>query len=181
MAAVIHQAGEGGHIQAHNDWNQFIEDVKDGLITVGPPGPAGPQGPMGPPGPAGAQGPVGVVGQRGPAGPIGTQPLFQRAGSLATQVGQSRYYFEAEAKIQAVRAAVGSSPTGAPVVVDVNVNGVSIFSSPSGRPSISPGQHTATGSPNFTAIFPGDYITVDIDGVGTTNPGADLTVSVTLS
>lgn len=73
MAAVVHQAGDDGHIQAHNDWNQFIEDVKDGLITVGPPGPAGPQGPMGPPGPAGAQGPPGVVGPQGQPGDTGSQ------------------------------------------------------------------------------------------------------------
>lgn len=73
MTAVIHQAGEGGHIQAHNDWNQFIEDVKDGLVTIGPAGPAGPQGLKGDTGPQGPKGDLGGVGPQGPQGPVGPQ------------------------------------------------------------------------------------------------------------
>lgn len=174
-------AGQGGHLADHAKWNQFIEDVENGQVAIGPAGPAGPQGPKGDTGPQGSSGQQGPVGPAGPVGAIGTQPLFQRAGSLAVQVGKSRYYFENAAKIGTVRASVGTSPVGAPVIIDLNINGVSIFENPSQRPTISPGQNTALGSQIVTAVFPGDYITVDVDSVGTTQPGADLTVSVTLS
>lgn len=174
-------AGQGGHLADHAKWNQFIEDVENGQVAIGPAGPAGPQGPKGDAGPPGSAGPQGPIGPAGPAGPVGTHALFQRAGSLVVQSGTSRYYFETQAHIGTVRASVGTSPTGAPVTVDLNVNGVSIFTDQSKRPSIAPGQFTAVGNQGVTPIFPGDYITVDVDSVGTTQPGADLTVSVTLS
>lgn len=117
----------------------------------------------------------------GPVGPIGTQPLFQRAGSLAVQTGTSRYYFEYNAAINIIRASVGTSPSGAPVIVDVNKNGTSVFDSPENRLIIEPGQFTTVISPSVTSLVPGDYITVDIDSVGTISPGSDLTVSVTLA
>ena len=71
MAAVIHKAGDDGHIQAHNEWNKFIEDVKDGVVAVGPQGPPGPEGPVGPAGPTGDSGPQGPAGPQGVKGPQG--------------------------------------------------------------------------------------------------------------
>lgn len=67
-------AGQGGHLADHQKWNQFIEDVENGEVAIGPVGPAGPQGPKGdagPQGPAGAQGSVGPAGPAGPQGPAG--------------------------------------------------------------------------------------------------------------
>lgn len=121
-----------------------------------------------------------VTGPQGVRGPLGTQPLFQRAGQLVTLTGASRFYVEDAAAIGTVRASVGTAPTGAPVVVDVNKNGVTIFTNQAHRPSIAAGAHTATATPDVTALVAGDYLTVDIDGVGSTTPGADLTVSVVL-
>ena len=48
--------GEHGHLDAHNQWLQFIDDVTNHKIYPGPAGPVGPAGPAGPDGPQGAKG-----------------------------------------------------------------------------------------------------------------------------
>lgn len=121
-----------------------------------------------------------TAGPQGQRGPAGTQPVFQRSGTLTTQTGTSRFYVENSGTIGLVRASVGTAPTGSPIVVDVNLNGSSIFTNQANRPSIAAAAHTATATPNVTAITAGDFFTVDIDAVGSTNAGADLTVSVTI-
>ena len=73
--------GDYGHLDDHNKWDQFIDDVRAGIIApgiTGPPGPTGPQGPTGadstvpgPAGPAGPTGPRGLTGSDGPPGPQG--------------------------------------------------------------------------------------------------------------
>lgn len=120
-------------------------------------------------------------GPQGARGQAGTQPTFQRSGSLTTQTGTSRFYIDQAAEITKVRIAVGTAPTGAPITVDVNKNGTTIFTTQANRPTITAGTFTATAVPNVTALSVGDYLTVDIDGVGTTHPGADLVVSVILN
>ena len=52
--------GDKGHLDAHNYWLQFIDDVTNHKIY---PGPAGPVGPTGSTGPAGPLGPKGDQGQ----------------------------------------------------------------------------------------------------------------------
>lgn len=116
----------------------------------------------------------------GPQGVPGTTPIYSRVSQLAPLQGKSRFYFEQGCVIGKVRAAVGTAPTGSPVVIDVNVNGSSIYADQEQRPSIAAGAYTAVSTPGF-AVSAGDYITVDIDSVGTTNPGADLTVTVSIA
>jgi len=83
------EPGQSGHIDEHNKWVGFIEDLKDpskrgefpaiqgGRGPQGPAGstgatgPAGPEGPMGEQGPAGATGPQGKQGDPGSTGPQG--------------------------------------------------------------------------------------------------------------
>ena len=128
--------------------------------------------------------PVGVQGPRGPQGvrgPVGTQPVFSRAGMLFEQESPSRFYIDQAATITKVRISVGTPPVGGFVVVDVNKNGTSVFTNQNNRPKIAAGEHTDAAIPDITSLVPGDYLTVDIDSVGTTDPGADLTVSVTLA
>jgi hypothetical protein len=36
----------------------------------------------------------------------------------------------------------------------------------------------STSTPNITEFTTGDYITVDIDAIGSLNPGSDLTVQI---
>lgn len=65
--------GDHGHLDAHNQWLQFIDDVVNKKIYPGPAGPEGPQGPAGPQGPQGLTGPAGPKGDTGSQGAQGPQ------------------------------------------------------------------------------------------------------------
>lgn len=106
---------------------------------------------------------------------------FAVSGSLSVQTGRSRIYLEGNYTVESVRAAVNTAPTGAAVIVDVNKNGVTLYTTQANRPSIAAAANSATGnSPAITTFAAGDYLTVDVDQVGSTTPGSDLTVTVRL-
>ena len=97
----------------------------------------------------------------------GTFPIYNDSGRTWT--------------ILAVRATVASSPSGSAVVVDVNKNGESIFGSSNDQPTISSGNFTdKTTAIAVTTVGDGDYLTVDIDQVGSTEPGTGLVVQITV-
>ena len=104
---------------------------------------------------------------------------FSVTGAVAVAAGKSRIYLEGDYVVETVRAAVNTAPTGAALVVDVNRNGTTIYSDQGGRPSIAAGTNSATGNnPAVTTLAAGDYLTVDVDQVGSATAGADLTVTV---
>jgi hypothetical protein len=104
---------------------------------------------------------------------------FAVTGTAAVATGKSRIYLESDYVVETVRAAVNTAPTGAALVVDVNRNGTTIYTNQSDRPSIAAGTNSATGNnPAVTTLAAGDYLTVDVDQVGSTAAGADLTVTV---
>jgi hypothetical protein len=97
------------------------------------------------------------------------------------KVGAHPIYTEAAYQLESVRASVGTAPVGSAVIVDVNKNGVSIYGTPGNRPQIAAGTKTGAGGVASGGSFvAGDIITVDIDAVGSTTPGSDLTVVVRL-
>ena len=104
---------------------------------------------------------------------------FAVTGAVTVGTGKSRIYLEDEYVIETVRAAVDTAPTGAALVVDVNKNGTTIYTSETKRPSIAAGTNTDLGdTPDVTTLAAGDYLTVDVDQVGSTAAGSDLTVTV---
>jgi len=108
-------------------------------------------------------------------------PMFSKQGPLSVATGTHRYYVESAATITKVRIATGTAPTGASLIVDVNKNGTTIYTTQANRPAITAGTNTATGNTiDVTGLVAGDYITVDIDQVGSTIAGSDLTVILTL-
>ena len=70
-----------------------------------------------------------------------------------------------------------TGPTGAALIVDINQNGTTIFST---RPQINAGETTGGEGAvfNSTAIAIGDILTFDIDQVGSTISGSDLNIGV---
>jgi hypothetical protein len=81
--------------------------------------------------------------------------------------------------IASVRASVGTAPTGASIIVDVNKNGTTIFGTQSARPTIAASGFTnKTTGHTVTTIADGDYFTVDVDQVGSSVAGANLTVQI---
>jgi len=107
---------------------------------------------------------------------------YSYGGALAVVGGTFRLYNDSGAAwtITSVRASVGTAPTGASVIVDVNVDGTTIFSTQANRPTIAAAANTSSTVTNMntTSVANGSYLTVDIDQVGSTVAGSDLSVQV---
>lgn len=107
---------------------------------------------------------------------------FGATGNLVVIAGTQRFYVDKSWTITQVRASVNTASAGQSIIIDVNKNGTTIWSTQSNRVTISAGSNTATQTTfNTTSLASGDYLTVDIDQVGTTTAGADLTVQITLA
>lgn len=100
-------------------------------------------------------------------------------GTLTVFAGTKRWYVPANITITAVRASVGTAPTGASAIFDVNKNGTTIFTTQSNRPTIAAGTQTDLADAiDVTTFSAGDYLTVDIDQIGSGTAGADATVQI---
>lgn len=105
--------------------------------------------------------------------------IFTVPGTLSVGTGRAKFYIPGPITLGNVRASVGTAPTGADITIDVNKNGTTVFTTQVNRPKIFAGQTlVSTSTPNITEFTTGDYITVDIDTVGSFNPGSDLTVQI---
>jgi len=123
------------------------------------------------------RGPTGSTGASGP----NTQVIpMTYIGNLVVAAGAVRWYSPANFTISNVIISVATVPTGADVIVDVNKNGVTLFTTQSARPKIVAGGSNVdtTSVPAITSMVAGDYLTVDIDQVGSSVPGANLTVQI---
>jgi hypothetical protein len=82
-------------------------------------------------------------------------------------------------KIVKVFIAVDTAPVGAAIIVDVHKNGTTIFTTQSNRPQISDGLNTGvTTSIDTPTWSDGEYLTLDIDQIGSSTPGSNLSVHV---
>lgn len=122
-------------------------------------------------------GPNGVV--RAPN--LGMVLPFSLPGTVSTGTGTARLYNDTGVAltIRAVRASVGTAPTGASLIVDVKKGGTSIFTS-GNRPTVTAGTNTSgkVTAIATTSLGDGEYLTVDCDQVGSTVAGSDLTVQI---
>lgn len=111
-----------------------------------------------------------------------TSETFTLTGTAYTTVGSHRLYVETECVVTSVRASVGTAPTGASLIVDVNRNGTTIYGTQANRPTITTGTNTDLGgTASNGTLAPGDYLTVDVDQVGSTAAGSNLAVTVRLT
>jgi hypothetical protein len=117
---------------------------------------------------------------------LGRSLSFSKAGSLTGTVGAGQFTFWNDTgvplTVRSVRATVGTAPVGAAILIDVNLNGTTIFATQANRPTIAASAKTSGKVTGFsTSVIPdGGAITVDIDQVGTTTAGSDLAVQVDL-
>lgn len=104
---------------------------------------------------------------------------FSAVGNVTVSTGAHRWYAEEALTIESVRVSVGTAPVGSALIVDVNKNGTTIFTTQGNRPQVADGSATGvTTTMDVTSLAQGDYLTVDIDQVGSTTAGADLVVTV---
>jgi hypothetical protein len=101
------------------------------------------------------------------------------AGTLTPGSGQAKLVWPFAVTLFSVRAVVGTAPTGADVIVDVNVDGASAFTTQANRPKVvATTTIGALATPDVTAVAAGLGVNVDIDQIGSTIAGADLTVLI---
>jgi hypothetical protein len=105
---------------------------------------------------------------------------FSIPGGLGTSVGAARIYNDTgkDLTFGTIRATCGTAPTGSAVIVDVNLNGTTIFTTQANRPTVAAGTNTDTATADITTWTAGGYLTVDVDQVGSTVAGSDLVVQV---
>lgn len=109
-------------------------------------------------------------------------PPFTFPGVASVQTGGPRWYAPFACTIVGVRASVNVAPTGSSLIVDVNKNGSSIFSTQSNRPTIAASGFTDMADAiNVPGLTLGDYLQCDIDQIGSTLPGEDVTVQVLMT
>lgn len=74
---------------------------------------------------------------------------------------------------------VKTAPTGSSLIVDVNQNGTTIFTTQGNRPTIADGDTSVVSvAPDVTSLVKEDVLTIDIDQAGSTVAGEDLVVEV---
>jgi hypothetical protein len=104
------------------------------------------------------------------------------SGTITTGTGKFTLYNDTgrSVVIRSVRISVTTAPTGSSIIADFNVNGSTIFSTQANRPTIAVSGTTsgAVTNMNTTAWANAQYLTVDIDQIGSTIAGADLTYQV---
>ncbi|KRT69320.1 MAG: prophage MuMc02, head decoration protein [candidate division NC10 bacterium CSP1-5] len=115
---------------------------------------------------------------------LNSQLLSSIEGVLVVTTGKLRFYNETgrTLTISKVKLAVDTAPVGAAIIVDVHKNGVTVFTTQSNRPQIAAaaneGESTTIEVPSWAD---GDYLTVDVDQIGSSTAGSDLTVHVIYS
>lgn len=105
--------------------------------------------------------------------------VFTIPGTLVVGTGAARFYFARPVTILDIEVAVGTQPTGASAIFDVNKNGTTIFTTQGNRPTIAVSTNTDLAStPDVTTYAAGDYMTVDVDQIGSTVAGANATITI---
>lgn len=121
-----------------------------------------------------------VAGQTGTVLLTEVVATFTVSGGLSVAAGAIKVPAGVAWTLTGVRLAVGTAPVGAAILVDVNKNGTTVFSTQGNRPTIADGA-TSGGpgtAPNVTAVAAGDLLSVDVDQVGSGTAGSNLTVVV---
>lgn len=109
--------------------------------------------------------------------PVTRHITFGVNGTLVVGAGSVRFYAPFACTLVRVQTAVGVAPTGASVIVDANKNGTTIFTAQANRPAIAASAYVSSWvAPDVTTLAAGDYVTVDVDQVGSSVAGSDLVV-----
>lgn len=106
---------------------------------------------------------------------------FRVAGTLTATTNVGPYFrVPVKCRIDEVQCHVGTAPTGQSILVDVNDDGTTVFTTQGNRPTIAAGTNddTSGAADGGTAIAKDSVITVDVDQIGSGTAGADLTVHV---
>ena len=161
---------------------QGLQGLKGDKGDTGSQGEQGPQGEQGIQGIQGLKGDTGLQGIQGdPATDTNTRFftfVLHRGENATTGINKTNKLIVDKAyTINKVYAYATTAPTGAALIFDINVNGSTIWSTQSNRIQIAAGANYGTQNTfNTTNLIEGDIINVDIDQIGSTIAGSDITV-----
>lgn len=106
---------------------------------------------------------------------------YTKNGDLTVHTGTIPLVLPFPVVFERVDIAVVTAPTGAAVIVDVNKNGTTLFSTQSNRPQIAASATQGnTTTFNTTTGAAGDKLTIDVDQIGSTLPGTTLVVAIAM-
>lgn len=107
---------------------------------------------------------------------------FTIVGDLLVGAGQARWYAPRSLTISTVQVSVGTAPSGASIIFDVNKNGTTVFTTQANRPTITAGGVSdLVSNPDVVSLASGDYLTVDVDQIGSGTAGANAVVQIEFS
>lgn len=101
------------------------------------------------------------------------------AGALTVKSGPFKIPIPFAGVIESVQITAGTASAGASIIADLNLDGVTMYTTQTNRPTLAAGAVIATATlPDVTTVAAGQYFTVDIDQVGSTTAGSDLLVAI---
>jgi len=106
--------------------------------------------------------------------------MASKEGTIGVTGGALRVPFRQNAKIISVSAMVDTAPTGASLIVDlIDSAGTTMFTTQPNRPTILATQNMSDEEvPDVTDVDANSYVIVQVDQIGSTEPGQDLTVLI---
>lgn len=121
-----------------------------------------------------------ILGSRGAQGDPGLGcPSWSQGPGLVVTADAYAWRAPQDATVASVAAVLATAPAATPVIVDVTVAGVSLWTDPADRPTIAVGDTQAVAVPDVTDLTEGDLIAVHVAQV---DPAARrLTVVVHLT
>lgn len=104
------------------------------------------------------------------------------ASTQTTGTGKATVLIGTAGTITDIRAYLGTAPTGASFIADVNKNGTTLFTTQAARPTIAAAaQASSHALPAVTSVAAGDRLSVDVDQIGSGTAGSDLLVAISIS
>lgn len=81
--------------------------------------------------------------------------------------------------INEIRLMVDIAPTGTALIIDINKNGTTLYTTQANRPTIAVGETSIIATlPDTLSLTVGDKISIDIDQIGTTLAGENLSIAI---
>jgi hypothetical protein len=111
----------------------------------------------------------------------GAMPIiFVATGAMSVRTGKQKVQLTGSGKIIAVKAWLDTAPTGTTTFkVDINKNETTIYGTQANRPTwVASAQAATVGVHSVTTYVDGDRISWDIDAVGNTVAGSDISVTI---
>jgi hypothetical protein len=110
---------------------------------------------------------------------------YTNAGAVTAGVGKATFTNDRGVAllVQQVTLHVGTAPTGADLIVDVNKNGTTVFTDQTKRPRVVAAATDSVavapnGATNIGLVQPNDVLTIDVDQIGSTVAGSNLVAVV---